>query len=189
MNNKRIPMAAAVLACVLLGTGCEGLPAVRNEPVVRVERAVWPAEADTLEWLRNHSDSIVIARVTAISDPSKTADAAGREIVARTVTLEVSAGLKGPHLAGQSVSVQVPGGTADGVTLKSEDAPEFAAGEEVVVALDETGAAPRVVGGYRGKFTMTPGGPVRDKRVVAEHREVDAEALLTGLSESGVPRP
>lgn len=71
------------------------------------------------------------------------------------VTVSVEQILKGE--AGENIVIRVPGGTVDGQTLISEDAPEFKPGERVVLFLQQHEATYSVLGGFQGKFTIVNG--------------------------------
>lgn len=73
--------------------------------------------------------------------------------ISSTVTLAANQYFKG--VGENKVTLEVAGGEVDGIGQWVEDAPNFAAGEEVVVFLD--GAQTAVLGWNQGKFTSVDG--------------------------------
>ncbi len=114
-------------------------------PPQRVDALSTPFDLDRL---CREATSIVWGEVRSVTPHWD----AGRATISSTVSLAVNQHLKGAGAA--SLVVQAPGGELDGLGLWVEDAPRFAAGEEIILFLDEVG---QVLGGAQGKFTVAGG--------------------------------
>jgi len=74
-----------------------------------------------------------------------------KTMIYTTVTLSVQSYLKGETTASQ-ISIEVPGGTVDGLTLWVSDTPKFEEGQEVIVFLRKEYF--QIVGWFQGKYTI-----------------------------------
>lgn len=80
--------------------------------------------------------------------------------------LSVTEWLKAPTAAERTILVSEPGGTADGITMRSDEAIPYAAGERVVVLAWRTPEGfLRAAGNGQGKFTVTGFAGSRDRRL------------------------
>ena len=95
------------------------------------------------------------------------------------VTLQPEEYLKGDSAADE-LTVKVPGGTVGGITLRVADAPRFAAGERVLVFLeDEHSPVYRSLGGFQGKQTIS-NGLVVERGAPLSAIENEIRAILSG---------
>jgi hypothetical protein len=81
------------------------------------------------------ADKVVVARARTVS-PVWQSNAFGDRLIVSRVLLDVEESLKGA--AGQTIWLEVEGGTIDGVTLRVSDVPQMHSGERAVFFLDET---------------------------------------------------
>jgi hypothetical protein len=90
----------------------------------------------------------------------------GHEAIYTDVTLRVQRAYKGAVKPGDSVVVRREGGTVGGIGMRVFGSASFAVGEEVVVFVEQRGAASWVVGMAQGKLRVTTL-PTGQKQVTA----------------------
>lgn len=108
----------------------------------------------TVEKMTDRAESIVLARVTAVSSRlviGPVGSASGRTIVT-DVQLDILEVLKGKQA--EHLRLTLPGGTADGTTLFMDYVPCFTEGETCVLFLRHDG---QVYAGIQGKLRMAAG--------------------------------
>ncbi|MFH0767968.1 MAG: matrixin family metalloprotease [Chloroflexota bacterium] len=109
----------------------------------------------TLEDMANQADSIVVGSVVQ----SSSAWNAEHTRIYTTVTIAVEEAIKG--VTGNTVTITVPGGEAEGITEYVSDVPSFEQGERAVVFLDQVSDTRfEVYGQVQGKFNIDEQGEV-----------------------------
>ena len=131
-------------------------------------------EPMTLAELISKAETIVRGTVSKI-EPHWNED---KTMIYTTVTLTVQSYLKGETTASQ-VSIEVPGGTVDGLTLWVSDTPKFEEGQEVIVFLRKEYF--QVVGWFQGKYTIEDG-VVVEKGMPVELFTAQIRAILQGVT-------
>ena len=139
----RAAVLALVMAAVCLGPGSADATTVTPTSVSEMS---------------DIADLVVMGRVT---HKAVRWDTAGKSIYTY-VTIRVDSRFKGEAPAeapGSDITVLVPGGTADGVTLKVHSTPDFKLGEKVFLFLERRtkgDAGFNVMGFFLGKLTVKP---------------------------------
>jgi hypothetical protein len=107
-------------------------------------------------------------------------------LIATYATIRPEEHLKGRMMAGD-LTVRVPGGTVDGITLQVSDTPRFALGERVLVFLQtDEHEVYRSVGQLQGKHTVRDGRVVeRDAPLPSIKREIQ-RVLADGERSPGI---
>jgi len=118
----RSKLAGALAVAVWLGMGSVGVSASHGRPASIEERT-------------RGAQKVVVARARAVNAAWRTNIHGDRLIVSRVV-LDVEESLKGASPA--SVSMEIAGGTIDGVTLRVSGVPQIHPGERGVFFLDES---------------------------------------------------
>jgi len=94
-----------------------------------------------------------------------------RRFIWTLVTVSVSKSIKGDSLAGQEVIVKIPGGVVGQIGQKTEDAPIFKKGEDVMLFLKPEvyrgEKVFRVTGNFQGKHTIKDNTVIEKKMPVA----------------------
>ena len=140
--NKMMFLASPVFLILTAGLAAQVIPLTHRE-------------------LCQASDHVIVGKVTDLRARME------GTIIVTDVTIAPTEQWKG-ELSGPTI-ITVPGGTLNGVTLRVSEAPNFRAGEQVVVftVLDKATQSQQVFGCFRGKYTV-----VRD-----QIRELKATSL------------
>ena len=125
----------------------------------------------SLSDLVQQSDTIIKGNVVSMQSKEVT-DQRGTHIYTM-VTLAVSSKVKGT-LAGQTLTIELPGGTVGDLTEAVSDTPMIGKGEEAVLFL-KNGA---LVGGFQGKLS------VFDGKVYVDNQEVGIDNLLRSIDKT-----
>lgn len=133
----------------------------------------------TLEELVRRADLVVRGRVREIASH----EAPDRSVITTAVILFVEEQWKGPKVSG--ITLEYPGGSAGGITLRVTDIPQFSRAEEVILFLKqhEDGQL-ATIGGKQGKFTIKT--DLQSGRAMVEDltsRKQDMESFLQRLRE------
>lgn len=128
--------------------------------------------------LVRESDDVLMGRVTAMESQWDDTE----QYIYTYVTVAVDMNMKS-IVSGPLITIKVPGGEANGMTLIVSDTPHFEVGQEVVVFVteDETGSY-EVFGAAQGKYTVLAG-KVLEMEMPLDHFLSEIRASISEISD------